>query len=242
MPKFFKTWIRHWAALFRDRSYKISLVSAVLISIVALVTNNFASRYTSSVGVLSVGDIILDNIPTLDLRFLYTFGIYLVIAIIILYPLLFKPELAPFTGKTVAAFIFIRSAFISMTHLGAPVGFFALTPVAQTPGILDVFFLNDLFFSGHTGLPFLGALLFWENKFLRYFLLSMTFVQGATVLLMHVHYSIDVFSAPFFTYAIYVASDKVFNNLNKAFKKIVHRIERRIHLKERLENLKLFKK
>jgi hypothetical protein len=242
LTHFFIKWAHHWKALLKDRNFRISIYSAAILILLAAIINNIASIYTNNVEVLSVGDIVLDHIPTLDLRYFYTFGIYIVILIIPLYPIFFKPEIVPFTGKTVAAFIIIRAAFISMTHLGAPAGFFELTPVAIAPGFFDVFFLNDLFFSGHTGLPFLGALLFWENKYLRYFLLVMTGIQGATVLFMHVHYSIDVFSAPFFTYAIYKASDKVFNDLNKSFKKIVHRIERRFRLKERLESLREFKR
>lgn len=242
MRHFFKTWFRHWRGLLREPNYQLSLLGAIAISIIALFISNVASRYTGSVEVLSVGDIVLDNIPTLDLRIFYTFGIYVVMGIIILYPVLFRPELVPFTGKTVSAFILIRAAFISMTHLGAPNGFFEFTPVATNPSIFDLFFMNDLFFSGHTGLPFLGALLFWDNKLLRLFLICMTFIQGATVLFMHVHYSIDVFSAPFFTYAIYVASDRVFNNLNRSFKKIVHKIERRMKLREKLQQLRIIKK
>ncbi|PIQ78421.1 hypothetical protein COV82_01000 [Candidatus Peregrinibacteria bacterium CG11_big_fil_rev_8_21_14_0_20_46_8] len=242
IKRFFHTWLRNWKALLRERRFRLSLYGGIILLLLAAIINNAASVYTSTVEVLSVGDIVLDNIPTLDLRIIYTFGIYIVMFIIPAYPIFLKPELVPFTAKTVAAFILIRAAFISMTHLGAPEGFFALTPVAEDPKIFDIFFLNDLFFSGHTGLPFLGALLFWENRILRYFLLVMTGIQGATVLFMHVHYSIDVFSAPFFTYAIYKVSDKVFNDLNMSFKKIVHKIERKMHIKERFERLKSFKR
>ena len=43
--------------------------------------------------------------------------------------------------------------------------------------------------------------------------------MAATVLFMHVHYSIDVFAAFFIAYGVYAFSDKVFNHLNLRFYK-----------------------
>ena len=62
---------------------------------------------------------------------------------------------------------------------------------------------NDLFFSGHTGLPFLLALIFWENKKLRFLFLGFSVLFAVVVLLGHLHYSIDVFAAYFITYTIF---------------------------------------
>ena len=64
-------------------------------------------------------------------------------------------------------------------------------------------FGGDLFFSGHTGLPFLMALIFWNNKYLRYSFFALSFIFAATVLLGHLHYSIDVLAAFFITYTIF---------------------------------------
>jgi hypothetical protein len=70
---------------------------------------------------------------------------------------------------------------------------------------------NDLFFSGHTGLPFLIALIFWDHVYVRTLFLSSSVVFGVIVLLSHLHYSIDVFSAFFITYSIYHISLKLFH-------------------------------
>lgn len=241
MQNLIHRWISHWRGLLADRSYRISLLAGLILALIALILNFRASIYTSSIPVLKVGDVVLDHLPTLDLRPIYTTGIFIVMAVMTLYPLLFRPEIVPFTLKNVSFFILIRAAFISMTHLGAPEGFYALTPVARDPTIIDIFYLNDLFFSGHTGMPFLGALLFWSNLRLRNFLIGMTILQGATVLLMHIHYSIDVFSAPFFTYAIFVFSDRFFQKFNTKFKKIVQRIELRFRFREKLHALRSVK-
>jgi membrane-associated phospholipid phosphatase len=62
---------------------------------------------------------------------------------------------------------------------------------------------DDLFFSAHTGLPFLMAIIFWRNKLLKYFFLACTLIGGTAVILGHLHYSIDVFSALFIAFGIF---------------------------------------
>jgi membrane-associated phospholipid phosphatase len=64
-------------------------------------------------------------------------------------------------------------------------------------------FGGDLFFSGHTGMPFLLALIFWEDKWTRFLFLGFSIMFGIVVLLAHLHYSIDVLSAFFITYTIF---------------------------------------
>ncbi|MBI5413335.1 hypothetical protein HZA42_03250 [Candidatus Peregrinibacteria bacterium] len=228
MKIFIKTWIHQWKELLNERNFRISLYVGIGLLLLAMVINYQAVLYTSNVPVLSVGDLILDNIPTKDLLFMYTYGIFIVVGITALYPFIFRPNLVPFTMKTIAAFIMIRAFFISLTHIGAPENFFRLPQMDDQPGLFKLFYLNDLFFSGHTGFPFLSALLFWENKILRYFLIAMSVAQANTVLFMHVHYSIDVFSAYFITYTIYTVSDKIFNKLNFSFREIAHRVKDRI--------------
>jgi membrane-associated phospholipid phosphatase len=61
---------------------------------------------------------------------------------------------------------------------------------------------KDLFFSGHTATIFLFYLVS-EKKLFRAFFLIATVLVGTSVLLQHVHYSIDVASAPFFAYISY---------------------------------------
>lgn len=61
---------------------------------------------------------------------------------------------------------------------------------------------RDLFFSGHTASLFLLFLIFLKNK-IKYFYLVSTILVGIALILQHVHYSIDVLSAPFFAYGSY---------------------------------------
>lgn len=236
---FSKIW-RQWRELLRERKFVISLVVGIILMLAALYINLLASRFTESFPALSAGDLILDRLPVVDLSFLYRLGIFIVIGITIIYPILFAPEIVPFTAKTFAAFIIIRSFFISLTHLGAPEPFYALPQGTDQSDFIRFFYLNDLFFSAHTGIPFLSALLFWKNKVMRYFMLVSSVVMAVTVLLMHVHYSIDVFSAYFITYSIFIVSDGVFNKLNLHFRRIAEKVEKEERLVFRM--LRKFRK
>jgi membrane-associated phospholipid phosphatase len=71
-------------------------------------------------------------------------------------------------------------------------------------------FQTGLFFSGHTALPFLVALIFWDNVRARTVLLLLSLVFAIAVLLAHIHYSIDVFAAPFMAYGIYAIAKYLF--------------------------------
>src|SRR3989344_8842551 len=78
------------------------------------------------------------------------------------------------------------------------------------PRINEMFFGGDLFFSAHTGMPFLGALAFWREKGIRNFYLLTAVFFAAVVLLGHLHYTIDVLSAFFITYGIFHIAEWIF--------------------------------
>jgi len=47
------------------------------------------------------------------------------------------------------------------------------------------------------------ALVFYHEKHWRYIYFAISIVFGISVLIAHIHYSIDVFAAPFITYSIF---------------------------------------
>ena len=122
---------------------------------------------------------------------------------------LYQPKKIPFVLKSIALFVFIRSIFITLTHIGP---FPDETLFSSNPArwFNKFAFGGDLFFSAHTGLPFLMSLVFWDNKTLRYIFIVTAAFFGAIVLLGHFHYSIDVFAAFFITYAIFHMAEFIF--------------------------------
>ena len=191
--------------LFR-RPYLISLLSALALLAGAYLAEYFANAYAflyiERSTTTYVGDLLLDSIPVVNLNFLIIEGAFFAIVWGLWY-VLSKPRSVLFSLKAVALLIIIRAVFISLTHVG-------IHPEQISPGLgffdsiyLYLNFQSGLFFSGHTALPFLIALVFWEKPQIRYALIALSVVMGAAVLLAHIHYSIDVFAAPFMASGIY---------------------------------------
>ncbi len=191
----------------RERTQSLSV--GILLLIVALAIQMIAGRYSAKAATNFVGDIFLDNLPTVNLNYIIVDGGFLVILASTII-LTVRPRYLLFSLKAASTFIVIRSFFVSVTHLG-------IYPeqIVLGSGAVDRFYalfnLQDgFFFSAHTGLPLLMAFIFWDNPLLRYFFIVLSMFFGASVLFAHVHYSIDVFAAPFMTYAIFKISQKIF--------------------------------
>lgn len=190
--------------------HKTLIAISVIFLILALTLNYSAGNYADRKGTVKVPDLVLDSIPTLDLNFVFIYGFLLVLGAMLAYPLFFKVKELHVAISQFSLLVLIRSFFVTLTHLSMPVG--AL--IFNAPKIFSIFnFQNALFFSGHTSIPFLGFLLFRKEK-IGIFFLIMTFVMAATVLFMHVHYSIDVFAAIFITYGSYKLGNRLFRKIN----------------------------
>ena len=194
-----RKWIEIQKGYLSDRKFIISILFAVVLLVISLIINYYAGLYADRKASNSVTDIILSNIRVFDVDGIFNYGAIL-FWVFMTGLFLLQPQKIPFTLKAVATFILIRALFISLTHI-APFP----TSIATDPASLigKFTFGADLFFSGHTGLPFLMALIFWNNIWLRILFIGSSIMFGAVVLMGHLHYSIDVLSAFFITYTIY---------------------------------------
>jgi hypothetical protein len=193
-------------AFWSEKSLRASAIFSIALLIFSFLVNYLANIYTSLRVSNYVTDIILDNIPVFNVDFVFYEG-FIIFWLLIILLLLYDPKKIAFVVKSIAVFILIRSAFITLTHIATPPNHSFLDPynffLSFTSG-------NDLFFSSHTGLPFLMALIFWNNKRLRLVFIFATFLFATTVLMGHLHYSIDVFAALFITYSIFDIVKKLF--------------------------------
>jgi hypothetical protein len=185
--------------------YYASLLEALLLFIVSVYATHLASRYAEINASNFVEDLILSNTRVYDFELIFVHGAIMMTLFVVVLCFVFR-KTAPFLIKTVSLFIIIRAMFVSLTHLGP-----YPTKLMLDSGLLNFITTgNDLFFSGHTGLPFLVALIFWNHLYLRVLFISTSVVFGVIVLLAHLHYSIDVFAAFFITYSIYHIAIKFF--------------------------------
>ena len=198
---------------FTDRRFLASSFVAFLMLFASLVINFYAGIYATEKASGAVTDIILSNTRVFDVDGIFIYG-PVALSVLLAFMLLHKPHRIPFMLKSIGLFITIRAIFISLTHIG-PFPTHIMIPPSNfitdfTPG-------GDLFFSGHVGLPFLLALIFWDEPFLRILFIACSLVFGAIVLMAHLHYSIDVLSAFFITYSIYRLAQIFFKKDGRLF-------------------------
>jgi hypothetical protein len=198
--------IKRCSLCFKDKVFRRAFAMAMLLLVVSLIVNFYAGTYATKKASNSVTDIVLDNIPVFDVDEVFVYGAYALVACIT-FVCFSRPRKLPFAVKSIALFYLIRSAFVTLTHIAPFPTHTAIDPLSYMR-FFD--FGSELFFSGHTGLPFLMALIFWDEKWLRIGFIIASVAFGVVVLMGHLHYSIDVFAAFFITYAIYGIAEQVF--------------------------------
>ncbi len=203
-----KELLRKHKASWANKEYFVSAMTGLLCLFASLVFNYFTNSYAATKQSNFVSDIILDNIPVLNVQFLVTYGaiffIFFVVALIAE-----EPRRLPFIVKSVALFVVIRAVFITLTHIAPSPDVIALGD-SELLKMIGMNYTSDLFFSGHAGIPFLLALTFWDSKKLRISFIIISIILAASVLLGHLHYSIDVFAAYFITHTIFTISYRLF--------------------------------
>lgn len=200
---------------------KYDLLKSSLIGLgflmVSFFINYFAGTYADKQQSNFVNDIVLSNFPPINVNGIFVYGA-IIVGIFTVIVVAMEPKRIPYVTKSMALFVTVRAMFISITHLGS---FPTKIDVKSAFEIFNKFsFTGDLFFSGHTGVPFLLALIFWKHKKLRYLFLFLSVLFAITVLLGHLHYSIDVLGAFFITYTIYHLSEVLFKPERKMFNSV----------------------
>lgn len=196
---------------FFTKEHRRSFYVAFLILCLAIVFQYYAGEYSARSGTQSVSDLFLDNIPIVNLNLIIIEGALLAVlgTLVLVFS---KTKYILFTMKAIGIFLAFRAFFIATTHLGIYPG--QIIPGNGAFDQLYVFFgfETGFFFSAHTGLPFFMALIFWDERIWRYIYLVMSVVFGAAVLLAHIHYSIDVFAAPFMAFSIFKLAQYLFKD------------------------------
>lgn len=160
---------------------------------------------------VGVNDFILNNIPSLDVSsaiFTIIYGLLIYMLLRILkYPDLFLLFSLTFVIETV-----FRMTTIYLFPLNPPVNliilhdtFAELLIYGDTEPIT-----KDLFFSGHTA-TMVMIWLFVHQPIEKIIAGIATFVLAFLLLIQHVHYTIDVLGALFFTYLSYLIARRIVN-------------------------------
>src|SRR5215510_12074118 len=193
--------IRPFSTLFGNRTYLRSLCEGAAFLAASTIAIYAAVSYATIQASNPVTDLVLSRIGPFNVRFLFIYGTFMALGFTVCL-LVRRPNRLPFALKAMALFLLVRAVFVALTHIAPS----PIDPQQPAPFFNSIFFGSDLFFSGHTGLPFLAALAFWPLVPWRAFYLALTAFFGAIVLLGHYHYSIDVLAALFITHGVFQLS------------------------------------
>lgn len=202
-----------YRAQISNEVFRFSAIVSSLTFLASAFANYYAGTYATEAASNSVKDLILSNIPVYDVDGMFVYGSFFLMLFIIGL-LLVHPKRIPFTLYSLALFTIIRSFFITLTHIAPDPA-----QVALNLGTFSSKFIfgADLFFSGHTGIPFLMALVFWKQPVLRYIFITWAVFFGTIALMGHLHYSIDVVAAFFITYSIFHIAEIFFKKERELF-------------------------
>jgi hypothetical protein len=194
-------------SLFKSRYLYIGLLS--LFAGIAL--NNASQSYLhdyisqgNSLPILS--DLILDNIPYINVSLIYDIVALIPIILTVVYFFHRKDtDRIPFFLLLVGIFYIVRGIFIVLTPFGNPPLFNGSDPLFH--GFAN--FELGVYPSGHTGSVFLLMLLMKDRTY-KWIIGICLFIVIVALFLAHGHYSIDILSGLFFSYAIRAYGEKHF--------------------------------
>ncbi|MDO8517095.1 MAG: phosphatase PAP2-related protein [Nanoarchaeota archaeon] len=205
----FKEKFNAWRKEINEHKYLILL--SLFFLACAAVLQYFAGSYVTRIETVPVPDLILSHLKPVDLGIIFVYGFMLVVITLFAYPLFFKAKDLHIVISQFSLLVMLREFFVCLTHLQSPAG----AIYGHFPSFISLIsFQNDLFFSGHVSVTFLGYLLFRKEKIGIFFLIA-SVIMAITVLLMHLHYSIDVFAAFFITYGSYKIGEWLFRKVDQ---------------------------
>jgi hypothetical protein len=173
---------------------------------------NFASQtylhnYLSEGKTLPMlSDLVLDNIPFYDISIIYDIFCLVPIALLIVYFFHKKNfNRFPFFLLMIGTFYIVRGIFIVLTPFGNPPMFNGSYPLFHGFANYEI----GVYPSGHAGNVFMMLLLV-RNTTYRWLIGICLIIVIVALFFAHGHYSIDILSGIFFSYAIHSFGQKHF--------------------------------
>lgn len=196
-----------WTAEWKLSAFRKRLASILIPLMLVIVINPFFFTHIQQRQGIELNDWILNFIPQYDVS-IPVFCIMWGMVVLAIFRAAQNPKFLITFGWTYLLLAVSRIISISLVPLNMPKGLINL----HDP-IINIFYGNqlvtkDLFYSGHTATMFL-IFLCLKNKYDKAFALTATIAIAILLLVQHIHYTIDVIAAPFFTYLLYLISKKI---------------------------------
>jgi membrane-associated phospholipid phosphatase len=190
-----------WQSFFSNKRNRNEFILTVVLLAILMISFSQFLQFIEKRNGVSLPDPILNAFSPINLTWLTFTLIYLSI-VLFLFSLRKDPYKIIIALQAYGLMVIFRTIAMYLVPLEAPKTILLLNdPFVQLFGKGEIL-TKDLFFSGHTATLFLLFLL-TKNKILKVIFLVSTVTVGIAVLLQHVHYSIDVFVAPFVAYGAF---------------------------------------
>ena len=201
--------LQNWKESLSNLGYASKLVTTVAVFVSGVLQFPTYFRNIQKRPGTDLNDFVLNNIPFVDVS-TYIFAIIYGLLIYMLIRVLAKPQLFLLFALT-----FVIETVFRMTTIY----FFPLNPPTNLVILHDTFaelliygdtepITKDLFFSGHTA-TMVMICLFVEGRRDKIASIFATFALAVLLLIQHVHYTVDVFGALFFTYLSYLIAKQI---------------------------------
>jgi len=200
-----------WKPFLSSSKFRVKFfLSVIILSFSLFAYRNFLDFAEARTGA-SIPDPILKLFEPIDLTWLI-FGLIYLCLVVGIIALIQNPEKLLLAFQVYTAIVIVRIIGMYLVPFEAPQKLIVLKdPFVELFGSGEAL-TKDLFFSGHTATLFMLFLVV-ESKRLKYIFLISAVIVGVSIVLQHVHYVIDVFAAPFFTYVCFIFVSSL--NLNK---------------------------
>jgi PAP2 superfamily C-terminal len=197
-PQTYRLIVPSWKATLKGRPWEVVITFFVL-AVSATSYSRFLGAVERRPGA-TLADPLHALIPPIDLTWV-TFGLLYGAVILTVIHLLPQPDRFLRALRAYTIVVGMRITMMWVTPLDPPPAMIPLSdPIVAALTGGGAPFGRDLFFSGHTSLLVLAALVV-ESQLIRRLLLGAALAVAIAVVLQHVHYTVDVLVAPLAAYA-----------------------------------------
>lgn len=193
-----------WKNAWANTSFKIKIIVGLSLIAITLSLYPLFFDYIEQRNGVVLNDFFLQKLPAKNVS-IPVFTIIWGMGALTIYRVIQSPRIAV---NTIWCFLLIavsRVVSISLCHLNPPADLIPLVDPLSNTFYGGKFITKDLFYSGHTATQFLMFLCL-EKRTDKILTLISTVLIGILVLIQHVHYTLDVITAPLFAYLCYKVS------------------------------------
>jgi hypothetical protein len=196
---------KSFGVVFKSKYLYIALLSFIVGAALNIASQTYLHNYISEGKTLPMlSDLILDRLPVLDVSLYYDIFALIPLILVLVY-IVHKKDYnrIPVFLMMSGLFYVVRGIFIVLTPFGNPPMFNGSDPLFNGFAKYDL----GVYPSGHVGNVFLMFLLVKDRAYKWAIFICLILVM-ITLFLAHGHYSIDMLSGLFFSYAIRAFGEK----------------------------------